>query len=291
MDSLSWLIKLSVLTVLPLSVFSELRAKGSPHGVIQVKSGAKSIGMTPLPSAEPLILWCQAVKMELNKKPPVKLKDAVFRSALHHEYRPKLVLNNTMANLTLPNVPVTEAGIWSCELVTDEGNTTGFIDVYLRPIIFSRHAIRVEPQGTSQFQFDGAGVTIFQGQDAVLTCPVFGHPKPNIHWRIFGSDQALRNSGHYKMNTTSGELTIKNVTYADENVYVCIATNVHNDGSKKAYELQLERKLRVKSPMAWVLPLLIIIAILVSLVVTITVCEWRKRRREQKLIILEPEDE
>ncbi|KAE9555721.1 hypothetical protein FO519_001073 [Halicephalobus sp. NKZ332] len=241
-------------------------------------------------SSEPLVLWCQAVDVKDGKKTPVKLKKAVFRSPVL-TYEPHIIGDSTTANLTVTDVPVTAAGRWSCDLETERGNTTGYIEVFLRPIVFSKHAIRIDNKDTSQFHFDGAGVTTLLGQDAHLTCPVLGLPTPKVQWRVSGDSTPIRTGGHYVINGTN--LTIRNVTYDHEKVYVCIAMNSFIDQFTKKvmqYDLFLERRLRVKSPIAWLWPLLIILAILGTLIITIAFCECRKRRREQKLLITEPEE-
>jgi len=241
-------------------------------------------------SSEPLVLWCKAVDVSDEKKAAVKLKKAIFRSPVL-TYEPQLLGDSTTANLTVNDVPVTAAGRWSCDLETESGNTTGYIEVFLRPIVFSKHALRVDHRDTAQFHFDGAGVTTLLGQEAHLTCPILGQPTPRVQWRVSGDSTPIRSGSHFVINGTN--LTIRNVTYDHEKVYVCVATNSFVDPSTKkstSYDLFLERKLRVKSPIAWLWPLLIIITILTTLIITIAFCECRKRRREQKLLITEPED-
>lgn len=85
-------------------------------------------------SSEPLVLWCKAVDTNDDKKAPVKLKKAIFRSPVL-TYEPQLLGDSTTANLTVDEVPVTAAGRWSCDLETENGNTTGYIEVF-RELLF-----------------------------------------------------------------------------------------------------------------------------------------------------------
>uniref|UniRef100_A0A7E4UQ12 Ig-like domain-containing protein n=1 Tax=Panagrellus redivivus TaxID=6233 RepID=A0A7E4UQ12_PANRE len=290
----SWMdfpVRLAFIMLVGLTCFggasAELRAKGIARGVIQVKSG-KSIGQSVLQSIEPLILWCQAVNTTTHT--PFKINSATF-NAPHHSHEAKISIDGLTANLTLEKVPVTDAGKWNCILATDQGNATGYIDVFLRPIVFSTHAIRADPRDTSEFHLDATGVTVVLGEDAELTCPVFGRPVPKIQWRVGGKNVKL--GDRISMNGTT--LVIKNVTYDDEKAYTCVAENSFTPPHKKQgvtkNDLFLERKLRVKSPLAWLLPLILIIAILTLLGLIIGLCECRKRRNKQALLATEPEDE
>ena len=62
----------------------------------------------------------------------------------------------------------------------------------VRPIVFSKHALRVDHRDTSQFHFDGAGVTTLLGQEAHLTCPILGQPTPKVQWRVSGDSTPIR---------------------------------------------------------------------------------------------------
>uniref|UniRef100_A0AC34FCY0 Ig-like domain-containing protein n=1 Tax=Panagrolaimus sp. ES5 TaxID=591445 RepID=A0AC34FCY0_9BILA len=187
------------------------------------------------------------------------------------------------ANFTESNVPLAEAGKWKCVLSTSEGQATGFIDVYLRPIVYSRQSIRVDHHDTAPFHFSASGITILKGETAELTCPVKAHPHPKVQWRVDGN--RITHSKHYQIvNETT--LVIKNVTYDHEKTFTCIAENEYIDPTTKKnskYELFLERKVRVKSPIGWLWPLLLIIAILIALGVVISICECHKRNKERKM--------
>jgi hypothetical protein len=67
---------------------------------------------------------------------------------------------------------------------------------------------------------------------------------------------------------------------------VCVASNII---SGQRYETVIERRLRIKSGVAWILPLSIIVVILILLVFIIVFCECRKRKNEEKQLV--PEDD
>jgi hypothetical protein len=264
--------------------FAELRAKGSPHAVMQVNKAGKSIGMPQ--AISPLSLWCQAVHK--NQPTPLKLQNATFSTG-STTYIAEIMDDGVTANFTQNDVPLAEAGKWKCVLSTKEGQATGFIDVYLRPIVYSRHSIRVDHHDTAPFHFFASGITILKGENAELTCPTKGHPTPKVQWRVDGN-KIIPNKHYQIVNETT--LVIKNVTYNDEKTFTCISENEFIDPTSKKntkYELFLERKVRVKSPIGWLWPLLLIIAILITLFVVISIFECHKRNKERKMIILEPE--
>jgi hypothetical protein len=284
--SLQLFIKIFLIALFNGSNFvnAELRAKGSPHAIMQVNKAGKSIGM-PF-ATSPLSLWCQAVHK--SHPTPLKLRNATFSTGAT-TYMADIMDDGVTANFTAKDVPLAEAGKWKCVLSTSEGQATGFIDVYLRPIVYSRHSIRVDHHDTAPFHFFASGITILKGENAELTCPTKGHPHPKIQWRV-DANRVTPNKHYQIVNETT--LIIRNVTYNDEKTYTCIAENEYIDPLTKKnskYELFLERKVRVKNPIGWLWPLLLIIAILITLFVVISICECHKRNKERKMIILEPE--
>lgn len=58
-------------------------------------------------------------------------------------------------------------------------------------------------------------------RSVVLTCHVFGAPKPLVKWLRAGKELT---GGRYTVNTT-GDLHITNIAYADADVYTCYAVN------------------------------------------------------------------
>jgi hypothetical protein len=65
--------------------------------------------------------------------------------------------------------------------------------------VFSNSSVRIDDIQSEKFRFEASGVTlvsiefvlklfkiffrVLRGEDAQLDCPVYGYPKPEIHWR------------------------------------------------------------------------------------------------------------
>ncbi|KAI3420282.1 hypothetical protein GPALN_003596 [Globodera pallida] len=261
------------------------RARGPAIVTIPVKHGrAGPQGL--LQTTDPLLLWCYAVDARL-----LTLRDSRRESALDTEeiyfthngvsYPANLSTDNAFnGTLSLEQVFASYAGNWTCHIRTKGfGNARGEIAVHLRPVVLNNASLRIDEKDA--FHFEVGGVNVKRGEDTRLECPVYGHPKPEVTWR----KGVLELRGDQRVKVQSdGALVIRNVTFEDGDTYSCRARNSANNKRDKTTSggIIIERKLRVKSELAWMLPLGIIIAILVLLIVVILLCEIRKQRNEKR---------
>ncbi|KAI1709259.1 immunoglobulin domain-containing protein [Ditylenchus destructor] len=266
----------------------DLRVKGPPSVVVQVKSGRTTGQHAQIQTNTPLSLWCQAVN-ERNLEVVPALEVAFRHNGVL--YPAELQPDGKNATFTKDVVTLSDAGVWTCGVRTRAyGNATGNIYVYLRPVILGNSS-RIDDRDATKFHFDASGVTVVRGENSRMECPVFAYPRPDIRWKApNGKDITSQQSP--RVSVRDGVLTIKNVTDADDGTYICTATNsfVHKGQSQKS-DITVERRLRVKSELAWVTPLMIIIVSIVLLVAIILFCEFRKRRNEQKLLTETVDDE
>uniref|UniRef100_A0A915DEK1 Ig-like domain-containing protein n=1 Tax=Ditylenchus dipsaci TaxID=166011 RepID=A0A915DEK1_9BILA len=259
----------------------DLRVKGPPSVVLQVKSGRTTGHHSQLQVSSALGLWCQAVNGKTFEVVPAQ--EITFR---HHSQVHETQMENEGQNATYTKetVVLADAGVWTCEVKTKLGNATGDISVFLRPVVVSNSSLRFDDHDSSNYHFDASGLTMIRGENCRLECPVFGYPKPEIKWKY--QDKQIQQSA--RISIKDGVLTIKNVTDTDDGNYVCTATNsFKHKGQMQQSEVVVERRLRVKSELAWVTPLCIILVIVMLLVATIVLCEFRKKRNERKLILVE----
>uniref|UniRef100_A0A914ERZ5 Ig-like domain-containing protein n=1 Tax=Acrobeloides nanus TaxID=290746 RepID=A0A914ERZ5_9BILA len=272
--------------------------KGSPKETLKVKDGLGHVLLHPLQ------LWCQAVD-EISRR-PVKINSAHFYPLRDNKvkFEAKLSKNNENASISLENVPSLYAGRfkfkkleyilgnWTCVLQLATPNNqevNGTIQVLVPPVIWNTNSsLRIDTTH-HDFTLKGSGVTVLRNQKVELTCPVVGNPKPYVYWTK--ESKNLTKDEHYSFEGTS--LFISNVTDAHGGLYKCIARSTFGTESKEAkpHELTLERQVRIKSQIAWLWPLIIIFVILVLLIVIITLCEFRRKSNEQKLILEAPDDE
>ncbi|KAH7723900.1 Protein ZIG-1 [Aphelenchoides avenae] len=270
-----------------------LYAKGPADPILQVKSG-KGQGHGVVHTSEPLELWCQAFDDVLKK--PVPALNASFRH--HGKYTPAVLSKDGLnASLTVDSGPVDQlAGNWTCELQTRRENVTGVLTAYVRAVVLANSTVRVDVHSgdSSKFHYDVSGITVVRGNDARFECPIFAVSKSlRILWRRGGQDVQIKPPRVVTEGSNGRVLVIKNVTDDDDATYACIAiTKIPVDLTKdRDYELIVERRLRVKSELAWLLPLLIIVVCVIFLAIIIVTCEFRKRRNEQKLLDAEPEED
>jgi len=291
--SLSTCLLLSfMLAVQPIA--AELRTKGPPSVPIPVKN-ARAIGHAGLLQA-PLNLWCQGVDPKSMEVVPVT--EVIFR---HDGQKHSATVSPDGLNATFVKDPanVADAGIWTCSIRTrSHGSATGDISVFLRPVVVSNSSnlsLRIDEKetnkakhhpSTSVHTFEASGITVISGEDALMECPIHGFPRPQIQWKNENGaplDQP-------RVTVSNGILTIRNVTDSDGGVYVCYASNSFSIRNHPQHNsVIVERRLRVKSEYAWLLPLTIIVITVALLVLIIVLCEFRKRRNEQKLLM--PEEE
>jgi len=253
-----------------------LHAKGPPVVILDVDSYKNQNGI--LNGIGQLGLWCQAVDSQTRR--PVPIKSASFRH-LNQRFEATLSEDKYNASFVREKSPAVESGVWKCHLHTAYGNASGEIQVNVRPVILTNASLRVDEKDGSRIRYDVTGLTIIRGEKAELKCPVYGNPKPDIVWRLADTKQILTSGDTY---------TIPSVDDKSDATYVCTATNsLIVNGARQRFDLVIERRLRVKSEFAWMLPLFIILVIIILLIITIVFCECRKRRNEQKLIVQEEE--
>jgi hypothetical protein len=135
-----------------------------------------------------LSLWCQAVDGQSRRTVPIK--SASFRHGAQR-FEAKLSSDNYTATLVREKSPAVDTGIWKCDLHTAYGNTSGNIQVHVRPVIHTNASLRVDEKDGSRVRYDVTGLTIIRGDKAELKCPVYGNPRPDIVWRLADSRQIL----------------------------------------------------------------------------------------------------
>ncbi|KAI6182601.1 Zig-1 [Aphelenchoides bicaudatus] len=203
-----------------------------------------------------LSLWCQALDPQTRR--PVQIKYG------NQRIEAKLSGDKLNASLVREKTPAVESGIWK-----------------FRPVIHANTSLRIDEKDGSKTRYDVTGATVVRGEKAQLHCPVHSYPKSDVVWR-FGDNRQILGSGD--------TFTIESVSDQNDGTYVCTASNtISINGNRQRYELVVERRLRVKSEYAWLLPLSIILLIILLLVATIVCCEFQKRRNEQKLILNDDE--
>jgi len=131
---------------------------------------------------------------------------------------------------------------------------------------------------------------VVRGDALTINCPVFGYPMPKISWKKNEMDIVPING----VRVSNDRVLIDKVRDEDAGVYRCTAQNTirrtkwSNDGKEEevieSTTVVLEQVVRVKSELAWLWPLLVIVATVIILGIVIGICEWRSRRKEQMLL-------
>ena len=91
-----------------------------------------------------------------------------------------------------------------------------------------------------------AGMTVNEGETAVLTCSADGHPTPRITWSKVSSSLPV---GRHVVES-SGALIVKNVKPEDDGVYSCKAENLLgsvNVSAKLTVQCEFYKYLYIKS--------------------------------------------
>uniref|UniRef100_A0A8D8XH54 Neuroglian n=2 Tax=Cacopsylla melanoneura TaxID=428564 RepID=A0A8D8XH54_9HEMI len=118
--------------------------------------------------------------------------------------------------ITIENLSKTDTGNYGCNAT----NSLGYVykDVYVNVLA---HAPEITEQPKDEFTVDGRSV--------VLTCRVFGAPKPEVKWV---HNQVEVTGGRYTILET-GDLQIADVQFGDAGEYTCFASNKlgHADAS------------------------------------------------------------
>ncbi|CAD5210455.1 unnamed protein product [Bursaphelenchus xylophilus] len=255
-----------------LQLCDAIKAKGSLPAIIEVNAAKGHPNPIPT-SLQPLKLWCQAID---DQGRPLPLISAQFRSK-SNAYPATLSPDKTNASISIEAAQSSEAGKWSCDLHSGYGNITGIIDVFVRPVIKHNGNVRVDEKDGSKFYLEISGHTVTVGDNVTLFCPVYGHPPPVVSWRKGGKIIPASPSNSYA-------LIFPSTTDADEGVYTCVGTNtIHQNGRPKQHSVTIDQHLRIKSKLAWLVPFLIILAILITLAAVIIFCECRRKKQTREL--------
>lgn len=79
----------------------------------------------------------------------------------------------------------------------------------------------------------GGNVTILEGRNLLLRCPVEGVPTPSTRWLFDGSPVQV--SDTLQIDDDTGDLTIIEMTQDDVGEYSCIATNIAGETVEVSY--------------------------------------------------------
>ena len=85
----------------------------------------------------------------------------------------------------------------------------------------------------------GGNVSIIEGRDLVLTCPVEGVPLPTTTWLFSGIPVEI--SDTLQIDEVTGNLKIIEMTPEDGGVYTCVATNIAGETSEDSYTTVIGR--------------------------------------------------
>uniref|UniRef100_A0A1I7Y6N1 Ig-like domain-containing protein n=1 Tax=Steinernema glaseri TaxID=37863 RepID=A0A1I7Y6N1_9BILA len=264
---------------------STLQAEGSLAFLMPVEAGKSSFA-NPLRATEPLTLWCQV--RDRRNGLVQKIDTAYFTwisgGKMHHEAEATLSDDEKNATLKLEDLEVTKAGRYTCHISAKGQNVSGNIEVFARPVLHTMgQGISYDAHEDDAYHFDASGHTVTDGtDDEVFTCPVFGHPPPNIVWTFNGNHPLPEGA---KPSEDGAKLVIDKVDKSHEGTYRCNATSTFTVGSQKStYSVLLDRPLRVKHWLSFLVPLVLIFIILVVLAIVISLCECRRKKNEQQLL-------
>ena len=100
-------------------------------------------------------------------------------------------------------------------------------------IITSRTNLVATDDRRTVEQTIGGNVSIIEGRDLVLTCPVEGVPLPTTTWLFNGLPVKI--SDTLEIDEVTGHLKIIEMTPEDDGVYTCVATNIAGETSEDSY--------------------------------------------------------
>lgn len=136
-----------------------------------------------------------------------------FKNGLY--FSPKHNLQRTTRSLILPNVTVDDSGVYKCRVentVLQQEETTSVLNLKVVANMPHEKPHLIRPLKEMY--------TVVKGQTVFLECPVVGNPVPNVFWsKKNGALPIARSEMVY------GGLKIKNVSSADDGVYICTFTN------------------------------------------------------------------
>lgn len=76
-------------------------------------------------------------------------------------------------------------------------------------------------------------MTIIEGKDLLLRCPVEGSPLPSTSWLFNGRPVVI--SDTVQVDEVMGNLKIIEMTPEDEGMYTCVATNIAGETREISY--------------------------------------------------------
>uniref|UniRef100_A0A7I4XXF5 Ig-like domain-containing protein n=1 Tax=Haemonchus contortus TaxID=6289 RepID=A0A7I4XXF5_HAECO len=262
-----WL--LAVVLVLPL--VASLTARG-PTAVLHLQT-AKTSAAHPLHASGEVTLWCAPDNLQITIR-----RASFLRKRDKKRFEAQLSENKKNATLTFPSATVGDAGEYTCELDTQHGRLTTQIHLYARPVAVADNE-HFTVKDNNEFHLEGERRYVRRGDDVNITCPVFGYPTPGIKWAKDGKPLELSD----KVTLEGIAVHITEVDYPHAGLYSCEAINEYTTGGKTSKPLIIiEKMLDVKSELAWIYPLIVIIITLVLLVIIIALCELRKRRQNRQ---------
>ncbi|CAD6197182.1 unnamed protein product [Caenorhabditis auriculariae] len=225
-----------------------------------------------LHGVDPVTIWCSP------DNPQVAIKTAQFvRVADGKKFKATLSTNKKNATLTIAKPTIVDAGEYTCELETQHGPIRHQIYVYARPVAL----INIEHftvKDDNEFHLEGPGLSVEKGHNINITCPVTGYPPPIVKWTKDGAPLEL--GANVELSKTTIQIT--NAEYKDGGKYSCEAINEYSANAKTSrLLLVIEKMLNVKSEMAWLLPLAVILVMLILLGLIIFFCELRKRKQSK----------
>jgi hypothetical protein len=165
-------------------------AQGSLQLVFYVRN-AKSSDQHPL-TANLTGLWCQAAETQngVTEKIPISKAHFLHFGAEQPDKSYNARISDNKAFLDLGQRDLFVAGKYRCEITTqDEEFVYGNMFIYLRPVFHTNGSMRLDFAESTEndenidkkFELVGSSVKITQGTNAIILCPAFGYPKPDIH--------------------------------------------------------------------------------------------------------------
>ncbi|VDM45374.1 unnamed protein product [Toxocara canis] len=205
----------------------------------------------------------------------VRKKDGVVLTATISE-------DGKRASHNFGTARVDEAGNYTCKITTANGSVSGNHQVFVRPVLMVGESDRFDAAEDDAFRFEGNSISSVMGHNVNLTCPVVAFPAARHSWTKDG--KILVADGEHVRFAPGGVVELIKVRDEDRGIYECTAKNEFIiNGRTQVSSVVLSRRLRVKGELAWLWPLLVIIAIVALLILIIVFCECRKKRNEQKL--------
>ncbi|PAV74045.1 hypothetical protein WR25_27107 isoform F [Diploscapter pachys] len=245
-----------------------LSARGAPHAIIL--TAARTTEKHPLGGTHPITIWCAP------DNPQVTISKATLtRQKDKKEFKMTVVGTKKNATYEIEKPTTHDAGEYLCALDTPYGKLDAKIPIYVRPLALSDNE-HFTPIGDNEFILEGDRKSTSIGGDVNLTCPITGHPVPSIKWTK--DSKPLELSNNVMLDGTTIRIKVSNESQAG--LYSCEAVNEYSVGGKTSrLQLVVNKRVEIKSQMAWILPLAIIIIMFVLLILIIIACEARNRKK------------